>query len=48
MDGRTDFISSTKMFYLLFLRLDNDDVYISFVITVDGRTSLSVLNLSST
>ena len=42
MDGWTNFLSSTEIFYLLCLRLDIDDDYVSFVIAVDGRTSLSV------
>ena len=48
MDARTNFLSCTEIFYLLYLGLDNDDDYVIFVITVDGRTNLSVLNLFST
>ena len=48
MDARTNILSSTEIFYLLHLGLDNDDDYVSFVITVDGRTNLSVSNLFST
>ena len=42
VDGWTSFLSSTEIFYLLCLGLDNDDDCVSFVIPVDGRTSLSV------
>ena len=42
MDVKTNFISSIENFYLLCLGLDNDDDYASFMIVVDGWTSLSV------
>ena len=48
MDGRTSLtvlnLFSTSIVYLLCLGLDNDDDYVSFVITVDARTNF----LSST
>ena len=42
MDSRTSLLTSTEIFYLLCLGLDNDDDYVSSMTAVNGWTSLSV------